>query len=475
MSRPRLVIFLFCFCLGLIAGELWHVPMMPLAVATASGIACLSGQRSRWASVILLGIVFGIWRMQGTLTVAPYDLSRYVGQTIEVQGDVVLPSTVKGMTQKVEIVTVTNGTRMLIGKLLVTVPSIPVIPAGVRIRVNCVITELTPQSQRRQWSHGTHARCNTRSVKIIDHHIHTWRATLGRWQEQLLTYVRHNYNEPQASLLNGILIGNTDGMPERLNAAFQATGTTHIVALSGFNVTIIMAIVVGWLVKVIGRRWAWLPALLLLITFVVMSGASASVVRAAIMAVIVQTGLFIGRPLSMHRLLIYTVIAMAWVNPLIVFHDLGFQLSFLATIGLVALAEPMAKSLSAVSEKFGLRENLATTLSAITMTEPLLLWRFGRLSLVAPVVNIFVVPLIPLAMAVGSVSLLGMWLPWIAPLVVPASDALLRLIIFLITLGASLPQSMIQLAPIITSFCGMLFIILIIELLRRHAPETHSA
>lgn len=476
MSRPRLFIFLLCFSLGLIAGELWRLPMIALFAGAACAIASLSGSKTRWVSVILLGSVLGIWRMQQTLVIAPNDISRYVVQTVTLEGDVVLPPSTSGTVQRFEMTNVAIGSEFMVGKVIISVPAIPIIPTASRVSINCALTELTPQSKLRQWSHGIHARCSTRYVEIAQRHLSSPRATLGRWQDKMLSYVRRHYNEPQASLLNGILIGNTDGMPERLDAAFQATGTTHIVALSGFNVTIIMAIVVAWLVKVVGRRWAWIPALLLLIAFVVMSGASASVVRAAIMAIIVQLGLFIGRPVSIGRLLAYTALAMAWANPLVVFHDLGFQLSFLATIGLVVLARPMGTIFPWMPKKLGWRENLATTLSAITMTQPLLLWRFGRLSTVAPLVNILVVPLIPLAMAIGSVSLLGMWLPWLAAVVVPVSDALLRLIIFFITTGASLPSAMVMLSPLANAVCGLVFVTITIFLLtRRNAQETHPA
>ena len=449
--------------------------MMALAAAVASAIALLSGHRTRWISIILLGAVLGVWRMQSSTAVAPNDISRYIGQTATIVGEVVLPSTMNGTAQKFELTEARIGSSRVIGKIVVSVPAIPTIHTGVGVRLTCPLTELTPISHQRQWSHGIHARCNTLTVNIVDSHVVSWRATLGRWQEKMLTYVRQGYNEPQASLLNGILIGNTDGMPDRLQNSFLATGTTHIVALSGFNVTIIMAIVVHWLITFIGRRWAWIPALILLIAFVVMSGASASVVRAAIMAVIVQTGLFIGRPIQIGRLLAYTVLIMAWVNPLVVFHDLGFQLSFLATVGLVALDQPVASLLPWVSEKLGLRENLATTLSAIIMTEPLLLWRFGRLSLVAPVVNLLVVPLIPLSMALGSVSLLGMWIPWLVPVTVPVSDALLRLIVFFITTGASLPSALVYLPAIALAVLGLSFVALTIFLLTRHVPEAYSA
>ncbi len=468
MSRPLLFIFLIAFGIGIATGEVLVIPMIALATAAASAIACLSFRKTVLVGIAVLGIALGAWRTQVSLQAPANDISRFLNQTITLTGDVVLPSTISGTAQKFELTDLTTTHQQFTGKLLVSVPAIPEILPGSRVRVSCAITELTAISQRRQWSHGIHARCATLDVKIIGS-VTSWRATLGKWQEQLLSYVRHNFNEPQASLLNGILIGNTDGMPDYLNQDFQITGTTHIVALSGFNVTIIMALVVNWLIRIVGRRWAWIPALVLLIAFVIMSGASASVMRAAIMAIIVQMGLFIGRPISIGRLLGYTILLMAWVNPLVVFHDLGCQLSFLATVGLVTLSKPLQRAMPWVSEKVGLRENLATTLSAIIMTEPLLLWRFGRISLVAPLVNLFVVPLIPLSMGVGSLFLLGMWVPLWAALTVPVNDALLRLIVWFITFGASLPQSLVYVAPYVAVIGGISFVWCALWLQKRYA------
>lgn len=465
MSLSRLFFFLVSFFIGTAAGELWVWPVWAAAVIAAAAAISLNVRRLRMVSVILLGLGLGIFRIQAVLHANLNDIVYAIGQTLTLAGDIRQPSTIDGTAQRFELTALQAGQRRWIGKVVVAAPAVPAVRAGSRVQLTCGLTALTSTSQRRYWSHGVHARCATVQVHLLVDRVPGWRTMLGRWQERLLVYVRGRFNEPQASLLNGILIGNTNGMPDRLNRAFQATGTTHIVALSGFNVTIIMAAVVTWLVRVVGRRWAWVPALVLLVSFVIMSGASASVVRAAIMAVIVQAGLFVGRPIAIGRLLAYTAVIMTWENPLLVFHDLGFQLSFLATIGLVALSMPMQQRLIAVPERFGLRESMATTLSAIVMTEPLLVWRFARLSLVAPVVNVVVLPLIPLAMAMGALCLLGMWIPPVATVFVPVTDAVLRLIIWCISAGAALPQAVIGLGSISAVVCGTLFSFVAIRLL----------
>lgn len=475
MSRPFLFILLSAFCAGIAAGELWSLHFGWCIAACGLGVVMTAVRKIRLAALVVIGISLGLLRITTALSLAANDISRTIGQNVSLEGNIVLPSTIYDSSQQFELSDVFVDHASAGGKILVSVPAIPVVPTGSRLSFFCTMHALTETSSQRQWSHGIHARCSSTNVTVVMRDLKSWRATLGRWQESLLTYVRRHYNEPQASLLNGILIGNTDGMPDQLNQAFQATGTTHIVALSGFNVTIIMAIVVSWLIRLVGRRWAWIPALVLLIAFVVMSGASASVVRAAVMAVVVQAGLFLGRPISMGRLLAYTVLVMVWMNPLLLFHDLGFQLSFLATIGLVALSKPIAQKLSWVTELFGLRDGLATTLSAIVMTEPLLLWRFGRISLVAPLVNLIVVPLIPLAMAIGSMSLIGLLVPGIGALVVPLTDSVLRLIVWMISTGAGMRYSMVYLTPAVSMLGGALFTSFAISLSRHHVQEHHPA
>lgn len=271
---------------------------------------------------------------------------------------------------------------------------------------------------------------------------------LARLNIKLQRLVTQSFRTPQSSLLSGILLGAQRDMPTDLRQAFRLTGTSHIIALSGFNVTIIVAVVTAWLGRLLGRKPSVWPSLLFVVLFVVMTGASASVVRAAIMAAAVQLALLSGRPVAMDRLLAYTFVAMVAVKPTLFLHDLGFQLSFLATIGLVYASPRIAERLGWVPAWGGLRENLATTLAAMCLTEPLLLATFGRLSLIAPLVNILVLPLVPLAMAAGAVFvfLRLIWLP-LAGLVVPLTDVLLRAMIGLIEYGSRLPAASATVPP----------------------------
>jgi len=217
-------------------------------------------------------------------------------------------------------------------------------------------------------------------------------------------------SEPHAAFLAGLLVGARRGIPQYLLDAFARTGTTHIIAISGSNITIIAAVIIGFLQFLgVGRKRAFWWISVGIIVFVIMTGATASVVRAGIMGIFVLLARQLGRPSRATNALVFTAFLMLIVNPKILAFDAGFQLSFLATVGLVYINPIFQKYTSSAPELFGIKEALVTTLSAIVTTTPLILYQFGRLSIVAPLANILILPAIPLTMAGGFVAgMLGM-------------------------------------------------------------------
>jgi competence protein ComEC len=211
--------------------------------------------------------------------------------------------------------------------------------------------------------------------------------------------------EPQASLLMGILIGARKTLPQNIVDNFNATGTSHIIAISGYNITIIissLAFLAGWL----GRRKSFWLTLGLILGFVILSGASASVIRAAIMGSLGLLSANIGRQYAVGPALFFAGFIMLVINPKILYWDVSFQLSFLATLGIVYF-QPLLNDLTAVWDDFtGIKSILLVTLSATFVTLPLILFTFGRLSVVSPLVNILILPIVPLTMLLGFLSVL---------------------------------------------------------------------
>lgn len=208
--------------------------------------------------------------------------------------------------------------------------------------------------------------------------------------------------EPQASLLSGVTLGSRSSLPKDVLDDFQKTGTMHIVALSGYNIAVI-----AWFVMMIlghfmvSRNISFWVALSVLVIFVLMTGASASVVRAAVMGALILIARQRGRMYSAKNALIFAGAVMVFLNPKILRFDVGFQLSFLATLGLLVLSPKLEEWLKKMPDIFGVKQALVATLSAQIFVLPLIFYHFGSISWLGPLVNVLILPAVPVAMSLG--------------------------------------------------------------------------
>ena len=219
--------------------------------------------------------------------------------------------------------------------------------------------------------------------------------------------LRRTLPEPMASLSGGILLGVKDQMPNEFYESLVRTGTVHIVAASGYNVAIVAGLIIRVVSTLVGRGTGVAISIIGIAMYVVMAGGGASVVRAGIMGGLTLAAYYSGRPADSRRLLWAAAFLMLLINPLLIL-DVGFQLSFAATLGLLYLP-------SKLSQKRGLLgEYLIPTLVAAVATAPIILWHFGRVSWISPISNLLVLPFVPVIMElsaililVGSISLSG--------------------------------------------------------------------
>jgi len=217
----------------------------------------------------------------------------------------------------------------------------------------------------------------------------------------------------------------------------------HIVVLSGYNVMIVAEGVMRSL-SFLPRRMAAAAARAAIGVFVLAAGAGIASIRAGLMAGLALVARATGRTYDVIRALLLVGVVMLMHNPLLLAYDPGFQLSFVATLGLILGAPIFARALSFVRSGF-LRELLASTLAAQVAVLPLLLYQTGLFSLVSLPANVLVLPFVPLAMALSAgAGLAGMLVPAVAPVLGIPAHLLLMLIIAIAEISAALPLSSVS-------------------------------
>lgn len=229
----------------------------------------------------------------------------------------------------------------------------------------------------------------------------------------------------ESAFLSGVVLGDTSGFSKEFKTAMSQSGTSHLVALSGYNITILVSAIMMICGMFFSRRGARWIAGVCICGFVIMTGGQASVVRAAIMGCVL---LFVGtqRTKDPRNFLICTALLMVLWNPHILAFDVGFQLSFFALLGIVYL-RPAFQKLFHLSDGPGLflwRENLLSTTAAQCAVFPILVSSFGGVSVTALIANVCILGLIPVTMGLGFsvifssifsfyISLVLGWITWI--------------------------------------------------------------
>src|SRR3989338_1354304 len=254
---------------------------------------------------------------------------------------------------------------------------------------------------------GVFSVCEKPVVKKIgDNQGARWFTKILNIKMRLAERIYSLWHEPYASLVAGLLYGYRGGLGT-LNTAFNRTGVTPLIAISGYNISVIATIIRTTLIRVwIPRKKAFYLVVGGIILFVIFTGASASVVRAGIMGILVLVAQQAGRLSQTLNVILLTVVLMVFHNPLILFWDAGFQLSCGSTLGIVYLSPIVHNKCAWIPELLGLRESFTSTMSAILFTFPLIVFQFGRFSAVAPVVNVLILWTIPWIMLASALTLL---------------------------------------------------------------------
>ncbi len=281
----------------------------------------------------------------------------------------------------------------LIGKLKVTGYGVNMVYRGDRVQIEGKLFKTRGSRQ---------ASIGFADISVREHH-NTWVDNVRR---RFSAGMESALPEPLASFALGLLIGQRSTLPQEVNNRLSQVGLTHLVAVSGYNLTI-LAIAVR---RVLGKRSKYQTTILSLVfigLFLMITGLSASIVRAALVSMLSLAAWYYGRSIRPLLLLSLAAAITAGWNPIYLWSDIGWYLSFLAFFGVLVVAPLIAKRFSAHKEPRPLTMVFIESLSAQLMVAPLIMYIFGQVSIIGIVANLLVVPLVPYAMLASMIAGLG--------------------------------------------------------------------
>lgn len=223
-------------------------------------------------------------------------------------------------------------------------------------------------------------------------------------RDRLVEIYERQLPDPEAGLVAGVVLGYKSSMEQSFYDSLIETGTVHVVVASGYNVVVVGSVVLNLLVYLMRRQQATLLALIAMVGYGWLAGGEAPVVRAVIMGSLVFLARATGRQTESGWLLVVAGWLMLMVNPQLI-ESVSFQLSLAATAGLIWVEPKIREGMERVKSSWMrvmMETELSPTLAAQITTAPIIWWNFGRLSIISPVVNMLVLPLVPMMMGLGA-------------------------------------------------------------------------
>lgn len=224
-------------------------------------------------------------------------------------------------------------------------------------------------------------------------------------KEKIKNKIYSIYKNPYNGFIFGILFGG-NYLQKDISALFSDAGISHITAISGYNISIIITIITILSRKInINRKYSFYIIIFVLVFFAIITGGNASVVRAVIMGICSQIATQFGRISSNLNTLFFVGFIMVLINPMILIYDVGFQLSFCATLGILIFNPILDKIIPKKINFLEIRDNFITTISASVATFPIIYLNFGKITLTGIAVNIFILFFLPYLMLFSILSI----------------------------------------------------------------------
>jgi len=416
-----------------------ETPFWPFALASGTVAVTLILLRrqpaARLAAAAALFLLLGMWRYDArplTPCVTPADLAFYNWRQAMIEGVIVgYPDGRESSTNYVlsaETLSIGGQTRPVRGEALVQARRFPAYSYGDRLRVTGRLQDppVFDDFDYRAYlaRQGIHSLMRQVSTELIASGQGSpfWSLIYGL-RARCSVLLGRVLPEPTAAVANGMLLGIEGGIPANLYDAYRTAGVAHVIVISGSNISLLAGVLALLIARPFGRRRAVVPVIIGVLLYVLLAGAQPPAVRAGLMAVLFLMAILLGRQNTAWVSLVAVALFMTVLNPLTLW-DASFQLSFMATLGLILFTPPMLAAVERWLDGHSLKQRtrklirlpaglLIATLAAQLLVTPLMLYYFRRLSLVSIPANLLVLPAQPPVMAGGMAALTGglIWEP----------------------------------------------------------------
>src|SRR3989344_2985346 len=393
--RRSLIIrlILTALVLGIGIGAVWKSDFAYWLIGGFGAFALVLSAVARSKIIYLAGVltlVFcfgGVWARLSEPIIDQSHIGFYNGQKISLRGIIVEEPEMKEASTRYVLGKIKMGDSGLRGRMLVTARFYPEYRYGDLLEIECKLKKPEPfkgfEYDKYLSRYGIYSICSFPKIALLEQSKgNAVRAMLLDFKKYFTSRLEKILPATPAALAAGLLTGERSGIPEELKDKFSITGLSHILAVSGFNITII-----GWAIywvsaraPFMNRKRAFWLSLGIIFCFVMIAGFEASIIRAAIMGSLLLIAEQAGRRRSGLNLLLIAAACMLLFNP---------------------------KYFLWMPKTLELRKTFAATLSAQIMTLPIIASSFGIVSLIAPLTNIIVLPLIPYIMLFVLIAGIG--------------------------------------------------------------------
>jgi len=412
--------FLICFVVGIAIASFFRVDYFYLyCLGLVFLVLLILFWRKPFYRFLFFGgflILSGILRYQISLPMT--DESKiwfYNNSKVSFTGVIIEPPDVRINQQKLVAESknlIFNSKKLTVsGRVLININLYPPYQYGDLLEINCALKKPGKINEfaydRYLALSRIYAYCSYPKIKLLSQNQGKFALNeIYQIKQDLIEKISFNLAEPQASLFAAIILGSRRGIPAILNDKFNLTGTTHLIAISGLNITIIAAILMSICLNLyLSRKKSFWLISIFLIFYLIIIGFPASAVRAGMMGWLAILAIYFGRLNRLTNALILAGALMILINPLILRDDVGFQLSFLAVLGMVYFLPFFKKFFKTNIFNWVVKEAMAVTLAAQAATLPLLIYHFGRVSIVAPLTNLLIVSALPFLTVYGFIVL----------------------------------------------------------------------